>query len=100
MSSAGAAQILEAVMLVCFGFSWPISLIKNIRVRSARAMSLPFICLIITGYVAGIAAKAVSPNPTRGYVWFFYILNLTMVTCNLVVYFINRRHDRIREGQR
>ena len=63
MSSAGAAQILEAVMLVCFGFSWPISLIKNIRVRSARAMSLPFICLIITGYVAGIAAKAVIKVP-------------------------------------
>ena len=38
-------DLLEAGMLICFGFSWPINLYKNIKVRSAKGMSLPFILL-------------------------------------------------------
>ena len=45
------AEILEAVMLMCFGFSWPISVIRNIRARTAKSMSLGFILLIIVGYI-------------------------------------------------
>ena len=39
-------NLLEAMMLICFGFSWPISLINNYRTRTAHGMSLPFILLI------------------------------------------------------
>ena len=49
--------ILETAMLICFGCSWPINLVKNYKCRSAKGMSLPFILLLIVGYVAGICAK-------------------------------------------
>ena len=84
-------EIFESIMLVCFGLSWPMAVVKNIRAHTARAMSLPFILLIITGYVAGIAAKLISGN--YSYVLAIYLLNLVFVSANLVVYFINRSYD-------
>lgn len=47
-------------MLVCFGFSWPINLVKNYKMRSAKSMSLSFLLMIWAGYVAGVAAKLLS----------------------------------------
>lgn len=85
-------EILETIMLVCFGFSWPMSVIKNIKAKSAKSMSLPFILLILTGYIAGIASKFISGNVT--YVLIAYLINLLSVSVNLIVYFINRRYDR------
>ena len=89
-------EILESVMLICFGFSWPITVYKNIRSRTAKSMSLGFILLIITGYVAGIAAKIGSGNV--GFVLAVYVLNLIMVMLNLFVYFRNTHLDRKNEG--
>ena len=86
------AQILESIMLICFGCSWPISVIRNFRARTAKSMSLGFILLIITGYIAGIAAKICTHN--FSYVLAVYLFNLLAVSANLVVYFINRSHDR------
>ena len=88
-------QILETAMLVCFGFSWPISLIKNINAGTAKNMSLHFNLLIIVGYLAGITAKVLSGN--TGYVLAAYIINLVAVSANVVVYFINKRKDNIKE---
>ena len=90
-------EVFESVMLICFGLSWPMSVVKNIRAHSAKAMSLPFILLIIAGYIAGITAKICSGN--YSYVLAIYALNLAFVTANLVVYFINRRNDRRRGAQ-
>ena len=86
------AQILEAVMLVCFGCSWPINLRKNYRAATAKSMSLGFILLIIVGYIAGITAKILMGR--INYVLAVYVLNLAIVTVNLVVYFINRNLDK------
>ena len=86
------ADILETVMLVCFGCSWPLSVYKNIKAHSAKAMSLQFILLIISGYIAGITAKVLRGN--FSYVLVMYIINLVIVSANVVVYFINRRYDR------
>lgn len=86
-------QILEAIMLLCFGLSWPINLIKNIKAGSANAMSLKFILLIITGYVAGIAAKIVTHQ--FNYVLLIYLFNMAVTLLNLVVYFINSHKDTL-----
>ena len=86
------AELLEATMLVCFGLSWPMNLSKNIKAKSAKNMSLQFILLIIFGYIAGIAAKIM--NHTFNYVLIVYLLNLVVVSANVVVYFINLRYDR------
>lgn len=85
-------NLLEAMMLICFGFSWPISLINNYRTRTAHGMSLPFILLIIFGYVCGIAAKIIAGK--INYVLIVYFFNLFAVSLNLLVYFRNRKIDR------
>ncbi len=87
-------NFLEAMMLLCFGFSWPISLVNNYRTRTARGMSLPFILLIIFGYLCGITAKIVGGK--INYVLAVYLFNLVAVSLNLVVYFRNRKLDRER----
>ena len=87
-------NILEAFMLICFGLSWPLSLYKNIKAKTAKSMSLQFTLLIITGYIAGITAKIV--NHSFNYVLIIYILNLIIVSANIIVYFINLRYDKKR----
>ena len=85
-------NILESMMLLCFGFSWPISVVNNYRSRTTRGMSLPFILLIIFGYLCGIAAKIIAGK--INYVLIVYFFNLFAVSLNLVVYFRNRKIDQ------
>jgi len=91
-SGCDMSQILETVMLVCFGLSWPINLIKNIKAKTAKATSFKFIALITIGYLAGIAAKLWDKK--FNYVLAAYFINLVFVLANMAVYFINRKHDR------
>ena len=86
------AEIFETAMLICFGLSWPINLVKNIRAKTAKSTSLKFLILIIVGYICGIAAKFISG--TVNYVLIAYFLNLAVVSANLVVYFINAKRDK------
>ena len=90
-------SVLETVMLVCFGFSWPINVIKAYKARTARGTSLPFILLILTGYVAGISAKLVSGQ--INYVLIAYIVNFLAVSLNLAVYFRNRALDKAQDQE-
>ncbi|MDR2525010.1 MAG: hypothetical protein LBC83_02275 [Oscillospiraceae bacterium] len=85
-------QALEAAMVVCFGLSWPLSILKSIRARTAKGKSLFFLCAIGLGYVGGIAAKIIAGNIT--YVFAFYAANLLMVAADICLYFRNRRLDR------
>lgn len=88
------SEILEIIMLICFGVSWPLSVAKNIKAKTAKNMSLPFILLILFGYAAGIASKFISGNV--GYVLIVYFLNVLSVGLNLVIYFINFGYDKKR----
>ena len=87
-------SIFETVMLVCFGFSWPLNVIKAYKAKTAKGTSLPFVLLIITGYIAGISAKIISGQ--INYVLIAYILNLAIVSLNIIVYFRNVSLDKKR----
>ena len=89
------SPILESIMLICFGFSWPMNVIKGYKARTAKSMSLPFIVLIISGYIAGIMAKLVSQQ--INFVLIVYLLNLAIVSLNLAIYFRNKKLDKIQE---
>ena len=94
------SEILEIVMILCFGASWPFNVYKSYHARTAKGKSLLFLLLIITGYVAGITSKFMNPVymaeiGEKWYVLFFYFLNLVMVTTDLVLYFRNKRLDRL-----
>lgn len=80
-----AASILEAVMIISFGCSWPLNIIKSLQTRSTEGKSLPFLLLIDFGYVAGIVGKILGDNMT--WVFAFYVLNFVMVTLDLCLYF-------------
>lgn len=93
-------EILEITMLICFGFSWPLNVIKSYKARTAKGKSLPFLLLIISGYIAGIASKFVNPAfdfADKWYVLFFYFLNLIMVSLDVLMYARNRRLDKLAE---
>lgn len=85
-------SILETLMLICFGFSWPLNLFKAYKAETAKGTSLPFIMLIILGYIAGISAKLISGQ--INYVLIAYILNLAIVSLNVIVYFRNMSLDQ------
>ena len=87
------SNIFEILMLICFGVSWPLALVKNIRAKTAKGMHLLFICLIVIGYIAGITAKIL--NNVYGGVFIAYIINLVIVSLNIPVYFLNKKYDKI-----
>lgn len=89
-----AAQILEAVMLLCFGLSWPINAYKNFKAQTAAGTSWQFILLITLGYFAGIAAKIV--GDAINWVLIVYLFNLVCIAANWVVYYRNRMLDKQR----
>ena len=89
------AEILEAAMVILFGVSWPTSIIKSYRARTAKGKSLLFLCFIFFGYVCGITAKIISGNIT--YVFALYVLNLLMVGTDIALFFRNKRLDAAAE---
>ena len=91
------SQFLEAVMVVLFGISWPLNIMKSLKSRTAKGKSLPFLIFIWVGYIAGIASKLVSGNIT--YVFVFYVLNLIMVSVDFCLYFRNMKLDKERDNQ-
>ncbi|MCQ2590768.1 MAG: hypothetical protein MJ179_10125 [Treponema sp.] len=90
-------HLFETLMLICFGFSWPLNVIKAYKARTTKGTSLAFILLIITGYVAGIAAKFL--NNQINYVLAAYFINLAIVMTNVVVYFRNLSLDKKNESK-
>ena len=87
------AELFEIIMIVCFGFSWPMNVLKSYRARTTKGKSLWFLLLIITGYVFGIAGKLIAGG-YKWYVLFFYVLNLVMVLIDLGLYVRNYRLDK------
>ncbi len=97
------ASIMEMLMLICFGLSWPINIAKAWKARSTKGISVLFYCFILLGYLVGIAAKMAliayyAPAPwyetVHWYVLFFYVLNTLMVAAGVAIWFRNRGIER------
>ena len=89
------AHLLETVMLLCFGLSWPFNIAKSLRSRTAKGKSLQFEILVVVGYLFGIAGKFIGGNVT--YVLAVYVLDVLMVSTDIVLTCRNRRLDRLAE---
>ena len=90
------SEILEIVMLLCFGASWPLNVIKSYKARTTKGKSLGFLILIIIGYIAGIISKLTNDAYMQAfgqkwYVLCFYVLNLLMVSLDVAMYFRNKK---------
>ena len=104
MSAEMTAHLLEALMILCFGLSWPISIRKSYISRTAKGKSLFFEVFIWVGYIFGIACKFIQyfENPARSWVfflaWAFYFINISEITVDMLLYFRNVKLDKEREG--
>ena len=86
-------ELLEVCMVVAFGCSWPINVVKSYRMGTTKGKSLAFLILIFVGYLCGITGKLLSPD-YKWYVLFFYVLNCFMVGVDLLIYVRNYRLDK------
>lgn len=76
-------SFFEAVMLLCFGVSWPISIAKSLRTKKVSGKSLLFMIIIFLGYLSGIIHKLLY-DPDG--VILLYALNAVLVAVDLALY--------------
>ena len=94
------SEIFEIIMILSFGASWPMNVMKSYKARSTRGKSLGFLLLIFFGYIMGIISKLLNEAymadfASKWYVLFFYVLNLCMVGVDLLLYVRNYKLDKI-----
>ena len=89
-------EFFEMLMVVSFGISWPISIYKSYKSRTANGKSVAFTYFILVGYIFGIISKLMKNSLT--YVFCFYVINTITVTIDLILYYRNRNLDRKIKG--
>ncbi len=77
-------SVFEALMLICFGVSWPISVIKSIRTRVVSGKSPLFMAIVCIGYCSGLVHKVMC---SFDLVTVLYAFNLIMVAIDLLLYY-------------
>lgn len=98
-------DILEAIMILLFGISWPLSIIKSLKSCTAKGKSVSFAYFIWTGYIFGLARKIMqfSISTDHNWVfylgWIFYVINLLTVSIDILLYYRNRRLDQKAEQE-
>lgn len=80
-------EVLETLMLVCFGMAWPISISKSLKSKTTKGKSLIFLLIILLGYLCGILKKVVCGE--IGMALTFYIINLVMVCIDIGLWIRN-----------
>jgi len=91
------SELFEAFMIISFGISWPISISKSIKSRTAKGKSVVFMLFVLFGYACGITSKLLKSNLT--YVFVFYVLNFIMVAIDLSLYYRNSKLDALNKRQ-
>lgn len=94
------AQIFEAAMLICFGFSWPLDILKQIRSKRTAGKSLAFMSIILLGYVSGMIAKFVLAYEDRTWpkaVTWLYLMNFLLVGVDILLYLHYSRKNALAE---
>lgn len=84
-------NIFEAVMLICFGAAWPLSILKSYRSKQTGGKSIFFLYVIFIGYLSGITHKLIDD---RDLVICLYVFNALMVGVDIALYRRNRKLER------
>lgn len=96
-------NLLEALMIFCFGLSWPISIRKSYVSRTAKGKSLFFEIFLLVGYIFGITKKIIeATGGASGFIFIlsfiFYIINFVSISIDIGLYFRNRKLDKEAEA--
>ena len=97
-------NIFESIMLICFGFAWPVSIYKSFVSKKTASKSLLFLIVLQIGYVAGVLFKLteyrgnlkIDPNETISINLYLYILNFLMITIDELLYLRNRKIEAMK----
>jgi hypothetical protein len=76
-------SVFEAIMIVCFGISWPVSIAKTLRTRIVVGKSPMFMMIVCVGYMSGVVHKMLY---SRDWITILYITNFVMVLIDLGLY--------------
>ena len=82
--------MFEAIMLICFGISWPVSIYKSLTVKKVTGKSVVFLWMIFTGYVSGLFHKYFN---NYDMVIILYSMNAIMVLIDIILYYKYRYND-------
>lgn len=77
-------SIFEAIMMFCFGISWPFQVAKTYKTKNVEGKSILFLWLVIIGYLSGIIYK-ISGN--LDWVILLYFANLMLVGTDTFLYY-------------
>jgi hypothetical protein len=88
--------IFEFMMLLCFGASWPFSIAKSLKSKSAKGKSIVFMLLVELGYVFGMVHKVMY---SRDWVLWAYVALFIIVAFDICLYFRNLRYDRMADDE-
>lgn len=83
-------SIFEALMLLCFGASWPFALIKTYKTKVVKGKSIRFLSLILIGYICGMLHKIL--NNIDIVIWLYFI-NFVMISTDLVLTLIYQHRN-------
>ena len=97
-------EIFELIMVICFGLSWPLSVYKSAKSRTAKGKSLFFEVFLLIGYACGIARKIIQiVSGSSGFLFylsfFFYVLNFIEISIDVALYFRNKKLDAIADAK-
>ena len=80
----------EMIMLICFAISWPLSIYRSWKSRSARGKSIPMLVALQVGYISGILHKVFYATD---WIIILYIVNFLMISTDLALTIRNKRLD-------
>ncbi len=83
-------SIYEALMLICFGASWPFAVIKTYKTKAVKGKSRLFLSLIIIGYIFGMINKILN---SVDIVFWLYVINLLLVSTDFVFCIMYRNRE-------
>jgi len=87
-------SVPEALMLICFGISWPFAIVRSYRARSSKGKSLFYLILINLAYISGMLHKTLVDFDL---VLILYAANFVMVSIDIVLYIRNTRLDKLHD---
>ena len=80
----------EIAMLLCFGASWPFSIVKMLRSKTSEGKSYLFLILVMTGYLCGVGHKLFYGLDV---VILLYLLLFLVVLCDMFICLHYRRRS-------
>ena len=84
-------EIFEIIMLICFGCSWPVTILKTLKSKTVKGITPIFYYLVVIGYISGAIYKYFYHF---NYVFFLYIINIITVSTQLYLYYYYHNKEK------